>query len=260
MVGMVGRDVFGNTLREALIHDGVSIKPLREATDGTSTGTAQILVNGRGENMIIITAGANGKLTPTDVQAAESDIAAAAVVMVQLEVPLETTREALRLARAHEVFSILNPAPAPRGGLDQELLSLASLVCPNETELAVLTQKPAKTLSEIEAAAHRLRGMGAARVLVTLGERGTLLVTEKDGEDHVLLTPSSTVEKVVDTSGAGDCFIGSLAAYLSSGMALPQAVSSACELASISVGRAGTQISYPYKHELPERLQLFHGL
>lgn len=107
----------------------------------------------------------------------------------------------------------LSPLP-PR----QEFLAFASLVCPNETELAILTQLPVGTIPEVQAAAHRLREMGAASVLVTLGAQGALLMTAENAAQGGQLIPSKRVERVVDTSGAGDCYIGSLAAFLSRGV------------------------------------------
>ncbi len=157
--------------------------------------------------------------------------------------PQETTLEALRLAKAQQgVVSILNPAPAPKDGLPkvcprqrahassrisplslslwniQEFLELASIVCPNETELEILTGLPVQTLDEIRVAAMRLQAMGANTVLVTLGARGALLLDKAESAKGGVLLACPPAEAVVDTSGAGDCFLGSLAAYLAHGV------------------------------------------
>lgn len=201
----------------------------------------------------------------------------------QLEVPRATTLEALRLARKHGVESILNPAPAaenlepvrrefkpvvvapatriiepPTHTQTQEMLALPSILCPNETELSLLCGGlPVATDAEIRTAARNLlsRVGEDASVLVTLGAKGALLLDRVSHAEGTLI-PCPAVESVVDTSGAGDCFLGALAAYRSAGLPLEAAVGKAGRVASMSVQRAGTQPSYPQVEELPEELRL----
>lgn len=134
-----------------------------------------------------------------------------------LPLHLTTDQKPVLLAADHiyHILHILHLSPLPPR---QEFLAFASLVCPNETELAILTQLPVGTIPEVQAAAHRLREMGAASVLVTLGAQGALLMTAENAAQGGQLIPSKRVERVVDTSGAGDCYIGSLAAFLSRGV------------------------------------------
>jgi ribokinase len=208
LVGKVGRDVFGEQLRQNYQEQGVDTTYLLDA-DGPS-GVATILVDDTAQNCILVVPGANHALTPGDVRAAEVTITAAGVLLCQLEVPLETTAETLRLARAAGVRTVLNPAPAVP--LPDELLKLADLCVPNETELELLTGLPAATPEQAEAAARALLRRGPGAVLVTLGERGALLVTT----DHVDAIPPHRVA-AVDPSGAGDVFIGSLAVFPAGG-------------------------------------------
>jgi ribokinase len=171
------------------------------------------------------------------VRAASAAIGAARVLLCQLEVPLETTREALALARAAGLTTVFNPAPVLP--VPDEVLRLADLCVPNETEAERLTG-----LAEPEAAARALQARGARAVLVTLGERGVLVV-----EKNVELVPALRVE-AVDTTGAGDAFIGGLAIFLAEGLPLRQAASRACAVAALSVTRLGAQAALPSRSEL----------
>src|SRR5262249_26044897 len=159
-----------------------------------------------------------------------SAIREADVLLCQLEVPIETVREALRVAREAGVRTILNPAPA--AALPDEVFQLADLCVPNETEIEFLTGRPARTPSEAEAAARLLRRRGSPAVLVTLGERGVLLVEGQAAE----LVPAVPMQ-AVDSSGAGDAFIGSLAVFLAEGLTLGEAGRRANAVAAQSVTR-----------------------
>ena len=243
MVGKVGRDVFGEGALRNYRDQGIDTDHV--LIDGQRpTGVASIVVDDAARNCIIVMPGANLGLTPEDVRAAAAVIESAGVLLCQLEVPIETVAEALRIARAAKVTTILNPAPAV--ALPDELLRLADLCVPNEGEIELLTGgQTAATVQEAAAAAWELLKRGPRTVIVTLGERGAL-IADAGSAEHV---PAPQVE-AVDSSGAGDAFIGALGVYLAEGVPLREAVRRANAVAALSVTRLGTQASFPTRAEV----------
>lgn len=243
MVTRVGCDVFGEQTLHNYQQHGIDTTHVRRDAE-RPTGTATILVEDSGQNCILLVAGANAALSPEDVRAAASVLGECGALLCQLEVPIETTLEAFRLARAAGVRTILNPAPAVP--LPDELLRLTDLCIPNETEAELLTGQRVTNSEEAKAAAAILKQRGVGAVLVTLGERGVVVVDE-EGE-HI---PGTTV-RAVDASGAGDVFIGSLAVFLLEGLSLRQAARRANRVAAQSVTRPGTQASFPTRNEIDD--------
>jgi ribokinase len=241
MIGKVGRDVFGEQMLGNFRAQGIDTTYVGSDADRPS-GVASIIVDDEARNCILVIPGANLALSPQDVCEAAAAIREADVLLCQLEVPLVTVLEALRLARDAGVRTILNPAPA--APLPDEVLQLADLCVPNETEIELLTGRPARTPQEAATAADFLLGRGPQTVLVTLGERGVLL---RDGQTTEQV-PAVPV-KAVDSSGAGDAFIGSLAVFLAEGLPLSEAAQRANAVAALSVTRAGTQASFPSRTE-----------
>jgi ribokinase len=242
LVGKVGRDVFGDQTAAHYRAEGIDTSHL--LVDGERpSGVAAIVVDDDARNCILIVPGANDRLTPDDVCAAAAALTAADVLLCQLEVPVETTRAALRLARDARVRTILNPAPA--APLPDDLLRLADLCIPNETELELLTGQPVATPAQAEAAARSLLGRGPGTVIVTLGSRGALIADPRTTE-HLPAVPVNAV----DTTGAGDAFIGSLAVFLAEGLSLREAVRRAGAVAALSVTRLGTQTSFPRRPDV----------
>lgn len=237
MVTKVGRDVFGEgTVRNYQEH-GIEATYV-QFDDERFSGVAPILVDDSAQNVIVIVPGANLGLSPADVQSAAPAIRSADTVVCQLEVPVETTLEAFRVAKTAGVRTVLNPAPA--APLPDELLRLTDLCVPNEPEAEALTGHVVATREDAEAACRILLGRGPHVVIITLGERGALLA---DGEtvEHV---PAVRVT-AVDPTGAGDAFIGSLAVFLGEGSGVREAVRRANAVAALSVTRLGTQVSFP---------------
>lgn len=242
MVGCVGDDAFGAALRAVLVADGVEVSEVRTVS-GAHTGVAMIVVDDRGQNGIVVVPGANGQLGPDDVGRCEPLLAACRVVVLQLESPLPTVQRAAARARALGKAVVLNPAPARP--LPAALLACADYLVPNEHEAAALTGLPVGSVEEAAAAGQRLRALGARSVLVTLGSRGVVAVTAEGVQHH----PSRPVE-AVDTTAAGDTFIGGLCAGLVEGRPLPAAIALAQAAAAISVTRFGAQTSIPHRREV----------
>lgn len=252
MVTKLGDDIFGRDYLENFRRLGLDTSHVL-VTAAASTGVAPIWVEqASGNNQIIVVLGANDLLTPDDIVAAGDAIAQCKVLVCQWECPLPTVTAALQIARAAKVTTIFNPAPA-RGALPDEIYALCDYMCPNESETAALTGMPIGTPDEVERAARVLRGRGAGAVIVTLGERGALLVD--DGP--VALAPAPQV-KAVDTTGAGDAFVGSLAFFLARGHDARDAMTRAGRVASISVQHRGAQPSFPRADELPSGLLDFN--
>jgi ribokinase len=247
MVAKVGRDVFGegtlNNFREQGIDTGRVL-----FDENRFSGVAPIFVDDNARNFIVIVPGANSGLSPADAQAAREVILAADILICQLEIPVETTLEAFRIAKGGSVRTILNPAPA--AAIPDELLRLADICAPNETETELLTGMPVGTPAEAEAAARRLLDRGTKTVILTLGERGAMVVDEAKVE--IL---SAVPVNAVDPTGAGDAFVGSLAVFLGEGLAFPDAVRRANAVAALSVTRIGTQVSFPKRSEADEFLR-----
>ncbi len=174
-------------------------------------------------------------------------------MLTQLETPTVAALTAFRLARAAGVRTLLNPAPAAT--LPEELLTSSDLVLPNETELATLTNLPVDSLSEVEGAALSLRRRGPTAVLVTLGARGALLVSDR-GTEHIPALPVHAV----DPTAAGDAFIGSLAVSLAEGLSLSAAARRASAVAALTVTRPGAQDSFPSQSEVADFLARFHDV
>lgn len=233
----VGRDVFGdgtltNYRQQHIDTTHVLFDPAR------FSGVAPIFVDDDGRNVIVIVPGANMGLLPDDVTRARGAITAAAVLICQLEVPLETTLQAFRIGKAEGVLTMLNPAPAAR--LPDELLALVDYCVPNETEAELLTGIPVTSVDAARAAAEVLLARGPRTVIVTLGERGAL-VADRVGALHY---PAVSVA-AVDSTGAGAAFVGSLAVFLAEGVPLDQSVARANAVAALSVTKIGTQVSFP---------------
>ena len=247
MVSKLGQDVFGENTLKNFRSWGVNTQHVH-FTDQAFSGVAPIAVDPDGHNSIIIVTGANDLLTVEEIEAARPAIAAAQILVCQLEIPLEINLAALRIARQAGIKTIFNPAPA-QSELPHELYQLSDIFCPNESETELLTGMPVSTLEEAESAAKELIARGAATVILTLGERGSLLVSDKSTE-HV---PVETV-KALDTTGAGDAFVGSLAYFLAAAKSLKDAIKLANTIAAISVQSSGTQTSFPQAGDLPPEL------
>ena len=251
MVTKLGRDVFGEGSLGNYRQQGVETTHV--FFDETRfSGVAPIFVDDNAQNFIVIVPGANMGLSVEDVRRSAPAIQAAHVLICQLEIPIETTLEALRIAKAARVRTILNPAPA--AALPDELLSLCDFCVPNETETETLTGRPVTTVDEAGAAGRLLLGRGPRVVIITLGARGALVLDA--GTSHHI--PSIRVD-AVDPTGAGDAFIGSLAVFLGEGAPLLDAVRRASAVAALSVTRIGTQVSFPSRQEANTFLAQ-HGL
>ena len=246
-VAKVGDDVFGRDMLDNFKAEGIDSRFVSQTTQA-STGVAVITIDEGGENTIVVIPGANGLLSPDDVDAARPAIEKASVLVCQMEIPQAANLAALRMARAAGVTTIFNPAPAV-AGLPDEIYQLSDIFCPNETEAEILTGERIGSTDEAEDAARRFLTKGAGQVIITLGEQGSLLVTQSGSE----LVPTERVN-AVDTTGAGDAFVGSLAYFISSGLPLIDAMARANHIAAISVQKPGTQDSYPRRADLPSDL------
>jgi len=247
MIARVGDDMFG----EATIQNFKSFRIDTSRvliTPGVSTGVAPIFVESNGQNRILVVKGANDRLTPEDVYAAKNVILAADKVVLGLEIPLLTSLKTLQFAKALGVQTIFNPAPAQV--LDLKEAGFADYVIPNETEAEILGGMPVRDLDEARTCARKLMEGGLSRVIITLGANGALF-----GDKHVAAFP---VEPL-DTTGAGDAFIGSLAVFLSSGYSELEAISRANLYAALSTLSIGTQKSFStaerFKEEWRRRLK-----
>lgn len=239
MVGRVGEDAEGRALLAALDADGIDRAAVR-ALPEVPTGIALIGVDPEGENTIIVSPGANGRLDAQAVTEAGDVVAGAAVCLLQLEVPLEAVEQAARLARG---VVVLNPAPGR--ALPADLLAQADVLVPNRSELGELLGVPAPhPLEEVADLARRVGGPRA--IVVTLGAQGALLV-EGEASLHVAPVPV----QAVDTTAAGDCFCGALADALAREQSLEEAVGWAARVAAVSTTRPGAQASLPRRDEVP---------
>jgi ribokinase len=232
MIARVGDDMFGEATIQNFKSLGIDTTHV-SVTPGVSTGVAPIFVDSAGQNRILVVKGANDRLSPSDVYAAKDVILSADKVIFQLEIPLLTSIMALQYAKDHGIGTIFNPAPAQT--LDLYQAGLADYVIPNETEAEILSGMPVRNLEDAFACAKALQQRGLSRVILTLGANGALFQDE-----HIAPHPV----EAVDTSGAGDAFIGSLAVFLSSGYSEQEAISRANLYAALSTLAVGTQKSF----------------
>jgi ribokinase len=247
MLGAVGRDAAGAQLVEALRAAGVDADGVLRH-DESPTGTAFIVVDAKGENQIVVAAGANAFLTARHLEANESRFQKAKAVVTQLEVPLETVAAALRLARAHGALAILNPAPAvPQV---EALLQSCDWLIPNEQEATLLLALPEAALPPGQLAARLRERSEGAGIVITLGAAGAWV----DCASFSGLVRGFPVT-AVDTVGAGDTFIGAFATRLLEGAAPAEAARFACAAGALSVTRRGAQASAPTRDEVDSFLR-----
>lgn len=244
MVGCVGDDAYGSELCDGLQAEGIDCRGVDVVAD-VPTGIASILVDDAGQNAIVIVAGGNGEMSPERVERHEALLANAEVVIAQLEVPAATVEATLSHAHALGRTVILNPAPAV-GPLPAHWYGLVDYLIPNESEAALLTGLPVDSPETALRAAHRLLEAGARHVLITLGRQG-VLYADATRHLHVPVTPVVAV----DTTAAGDTFVGGFAAGLAEGMRLEAAIALGQQAAALAVTRPGAQPSIPHRHELP---------
>ena len=237
MVGCVGNDDYGVQLREALLAEQIDCQAVSTVED--SSGVALIVVDDNSQNAIVIVAGANGAMTPAVIDRFDAVLQAADVIICQLEIPDATVGHALKRARALGKTVILNPAPASRP-LPADWFAAIDYLIPNESEASALSGLPVDSLQSAESAANQLIAMGAGKVIITLGAQGSLFANGK-GFEHL---PAPKVQ-AVDTTAAGDTFVGGFAAALASGKSEAEAIRYGQVAAALSVTRAGAQPSIP---------------
>lgn len=241
-VARVGDDIFGERALAGFGKDRIDARFV-SGTPGASSGIALIDVDDRGENSISVASGANALLSVADIERAAGAFAAADIVLVQLESPIETVEAAVRAAGENGVPVILNPAPARP--LDEALLARVSVLTPNESEAELLSGTAVRDDAGVRDAAARLRARGPRTVVVTLGERGVFA----SAPEFEAFLPAFRVE-AVDTTAAGDIFNGALAVALGEKRPLPDALRFAQAAAALSVTRPGAQPSAPARAEI----------
>ena len=236
MVARLGEDLFGPATIANFRARDIDVSHVR-ITPGVSSGVAPIFVEPSGQNRILVIKGANDCLQLADVDNAADLLQTADCIVVQLEIPLETVYYTLRFARRHGIRTILNPAPAQP--LDLEAAADADYVVPNETEAEALGDMPVRDPDQARACAQRLLERGLRRAIITLGANGALCAAD-DGIRHI----APFAVDAVDTTGAGDAFIGSFAVFLASGYAESAAIARANLYAALSTLAVGTQKSF----------------
>ena len=237
-----GNDIFGKQSIELYKDEGIDVSCILEDSQQPS-GVALITVDDNAENCIAVASGSNAYLHVSDILAAAYCIEKAFIILMQLEIPVETVMHAASAASALNKIIILNPAPVCK--LDDELLRLITIITPNEIEASMLTGIKVIDEETAEQAARYLHAKGIATVIITLGAKGALILHE----DVCTIVPAPVV-KASDTTAAGDVFNGALAVALSEDKSMREAVEFACSAAALSVTRMGAQASAPFRREL----------
>jgi ribokinase len=241
MLTKVGDDIFGPSVKKNFESLGVDARYV-DVVSGVSSGVAPIFVDPDSNNSILIVKGANNFLSAKDIDNAAEDIKKCGLIILQLEIPLDTVYYAIEWGAKNGVPVILNPAPAAE--LDYNYVRKVAFFVPNETELETIAKMPVATMDDISAAAKFLVREGVMNVIVTLGSKGSLYVAEGREE----LVPPHTV-KSVDSTGAGDAFIGSFARYYLKTGDILEAMKTANRYAALSTMKPGTQKSFPSLEE-----------
>lgn len=242
MIGCIGQDDMGFLLKSSLEKDGVEVEYILEK-EQVATGVAAIIVESSGNNAITVAPGANYALTVDDIQHFSQIIINSEILLLQLETPLDTVKEALQIAKKAGRKTILNPAPAAK--LEPEILILVDLLTPNETELELLSGCKTDTLKNIELAGKTLLEKGAKEIIVTLGANGCMYISA----DRVQHFPAFQVQSM-DTTAAGDSFNGALAVSLSENKTMEEAILFAMKVGAMTVTKAGAQQSLPTMEEV----------
>lgn len=246
IIGCVGADDIGRCLIETLQKDSVDISHVR-SLPGKTTGIALITVDENANNHIVLTPGANFLLSPEHIKESEQVIADSKIILLQLEIPLETVRYTLKTAKALGKTTILNPAPVLM--IDDGLLSDVDLLIPNELELEQLRGYPIQNEAELIAASREIIDRGVKHVIVTIGEKGCIYVNKNQYRKF----PAYAVE-AVDTTAAGDSFIAAIAVMLNEGKQIEEAILFASAAASLTVTKMGAQNSLPDRKAVDLRL------
>jgi ribokinase len=236
----VGDDLFGPATINNFQKLGIDTTHVRQV-GGASSGVAPIFVDSSGQNRIIVVKGANDALKPADVDAAADMLRTAACIVLQFEIPLETVYYTIQFAHKNRIRCILNPAPAQP--IDLKAVAELDYFVPNESEAEAITGLPVRNVDDAKRCAEKLLASGVRRVLITLGANGSLLAG-RDGMQHVAAFPM----KSVDSTGAGDAFIGSFATFLGEGLPELEAARRANLYAGLSTTGVGTQKSF-YQRE-----------
>jgi len=240
MLGGVGNDSFGPELINNLKQNHVDTSHV-QIDSHSATGTAIIVVDSNGQNSIVLSPGANGRVSPADVNAVS--FSGYKLLLLQHEIPMEAVTSAAHRAKESGVRVLLNPAPARTW--PEELIPLPDFILPNETELSLLTNQPVHDIASAEKAARILLERGAQNVIVTLGANGALIVSGQE-----VIHVSTYQVNVVDTTAAGDAFIGGFASALLQNKALEEAVRYGCACGALATTKFGAQPSLPTKSEV----------
>lgn len=236
MVARVGSDLFGPATIENFRRLGIDPTHVKQV-DGVSSGVAPIFVEPNGQNRILVVKGANDEIKPADVDAAADVLKSADCIVLQFEIPVETVYYTIGFARKHGIRCILNPAPAQ--AVDMTALKDLDYFVPNESEAETITGMTVKSVDDAKRCAQKLVQGGIRRVIITLGANGSLFAT-REGSEHV----APFTVKSVDSTGAGDAFIGSFAVFLSEGVPETEALRRANLYAALSTTGVGTQKSF----------------
>jgi ribokinase len=246
MVGRLGNDLFGDQFLEKFSEEGIKTDFVIQDTEN-GTGVGMPLIDASGDNSIVIIPQANMALTLENIDKAETAIADSDVLVLQCEVPMEANKRAAEIANKNDTLVILNPAPACE--IPDAILSLTDLLTPNESETEILTGMPTHSNEQAIEAAHNLLSKGIETVILTLGSRGSFLLTEKMDK----LIPAYSVN-VIDTTAAGDAYCGALAASLAQGALIEEAVKIANAAGALAVTKLGAEPSLPTKKEIDQLL------
>ena len=243
----MGDDEFGHEALKVFTNEGIDTGNIL-IDDQSQSGLAMVWVDKAGENSIVVASGANANLNSEEIIEKKSVIMSADILIIQLEIPLETVKAAVKIAYENNVTVILNPAPAKE--LPDDLLNMVNIITPNIHELETLTKKNVKTCEDIKDAADYLHSKGIENVIVTHGDKGSY-ISNDEGFFHV---PSFKVE-AVDTTAAGDILNGAFAAALLENKLMKEALFFANAAAAISVTQMGAQLSAPTKRQINEFLK-----
>ena len=247
-IGAVGDDNYGELLKKSL--EANKVKTHLKIVPNMSSQIATILIDETGENRIVIVPGANNFVDKKQIDDNFGIIKECDIILMQLEIPMETVEYVVD--KFYELNKILILNPAPGAELSDNIIKKCTYLTPNENEIGLITKMPYDTIDSIKSAAKSLIDKGAQNVLVTLGDKGAYL----KNKDEDIIIPTMKV-KAVDTTGAGDCFNGVFAMYLALGKSVIEAIKYANVASSISVTRPGTVPSLPYKEEVEEKFKEF---